>query len=176
MVLRVILSVALLASVLAAHGQQASPDPSFSTTARLPDDMRDLATEAADHLKKQEYDGAVACYQRIIDKYPGSLYAWSNLGVVRFQQSHLEEAKAAFLHAIKLSPQDSFSLSNLGVVYYQLDQYDEAIRALEKAVRLDPNNAQSHNYLGCAYSKKGLEQKAKNEFKKATEIDPNYSL
>ena len=150
-------------------------DPTqFSTKARLPDDMRDTAQEAADLFKNQKYDESAAKYQTIIDKYPESLYAWSNLGVVRFQQGKFDEALKALQQAVKLSPTDAFSYSNLGIVYYQLGQYENAIDALNSAKALDPNDAKTHNYLGCACSQKGWQEVAEKEFRKAIQIDPNF--
>lgn len=150
-------------------------DPSqYAQRARLPDDMRDTAQQAADLFKNQRYDDAAMKYQSIIDKYPESLYAWSNLGVVRFQQGKLEEALKALQQAVKLSPTDAFSYSNLGIVYYQLGQYENAIDALNSAKALDPNDAKTHNYLGCACSQKGWQEVAEKEFRKAIELDPNF--
>ena len=150
-------------------------DPTqYSTKARLPDDMRETAQDAADLFKNQKYDESAAKYQSIIDKYPESLYAWSNLGVVRFQQGKFDEALKALQQAVKLSPTDAFSYSNLGIVYYQLNQYENAIDALNSAKALDPNDAKTHNYLGCAESQKGWQEVAEKEFRKAIEIDPNF--
>ena len=156
-----------------------SPQPTdttdYSTKARLPDDMRDTAQQAADLFKMQRYDEAADKYQTIIEKYPDSLYAWSNLGVVRFQQGKLPEALKALQQAVKLSPTDAFSYSNLGIVYYQLGQYENAISALERALALDPSNAMSHNYLGCACSQKGWQEVAEKEFTKAIELNDNFA-
>ena len=155
----------------------ASPtsDPTqYSTKPRLPDDMRDTAQQAADLFKMQRYDDAADKYQSIIDKYPESLYAWSNLGVVRFQQGKLNEALKALQQSVKLSPSDAFSYMNLGIVYYQLNQYENAIDALEHAIALDPNNAKAHNYLGCACSQKGWQEVAEQQFRKAIDIDETF--
>jgi tetratricopeptide (TPR) repeat protein len=146
----------------------------YSTKARLPDDMRETAQDAADLFKNQKYDESAAKYQSIIDKYPESLYAWSNLGVVRFQQGKFDDALKALQQAVKLSPTDAFSYSNLGIVYYQLGQYENAIDALNSAKALDPNDAKTHNYLGCACSQKGWQEVAEKEFRKAIELDPNF--
>ena len=146
----------------------------YASKPRLPDDMRDTAQQAADLFKMQRYDDASAKYQDIIEKYPDSLYAWSNLGVVRFQQGKLPEALKALQQAVKLSPTDAFSYSNLGIVYYQMNQYENAISALERALALDPTNAKSHNYLGCACSQKGWTEVAEKEFLKAIEIDDTF--
>jgi Flp pilus assembly protein TadD len=152
-----------------------STDPTqFSMKARLPDDMRETAQEAADLFKNQKYDDSAAKYQSIIDKYPESLYAWSNLGVVRFQQGKFDEALKALQQAVKLSPTDAFSYSNLGIVYYQLNQFENAIDALNAAKALDPNDPKTHNYLGCACSQKGWSEVAEKEFRKAIELDPNF--
>jgi len=160
------------------HGNPAAAsqaDPTqYSTKARLPDDMRDTAQAAADLFKNQKYDESAAKYQNIIDKYPESLYAWSNLGVVRFQQGKFDEALKALQQAVKLSPTDAFSYSNLGIVYYQLGQYENAIEALNSAKALDPSDAKTHNYLGCACSQKGWQEVAEKEFRKAIELDPNF--
>jgi tetratricopeptide (TPR) repeat protein len=156
-------------------GQTQQPDPAaIATKARLPDDMRDVAQEASDLFKMKRYDEAAAKYQTIIDKYPECLYAWSNLGVVRFQQGDLDDALKALQQSVKLSPTDSFSYSNLGIVYYEMKQYENAIDALNAAKALDPNDAKIRNYLGCACSQKGWTQAAEKEFLKAIELDPSF--
>jgi Flp pilus assembly protein TadD len=153
----------------------ATPDPTqYSTKARLPDEMRDTAQQAADLFKNKRYDEAAAKYQTIIDKYPESLYAWSNLGVVRYQQGDLDDALKALQQAVKLSPTDSFSYANLGIVYYEMKQYENAIDALNAAKALDPNDAKVRNYLGCACSQKGWTEAAEKEFLKAIELDPDF--
>jgi len=170
-----------------ASASQADDPTAWSTNARVPDDMRETAQEAADLFKMQRYDESAAKYQSIIDKYPGSLYAWSNLGVVRFQQgssdpqsdtqastTHFNEALKALQQAVKLKPTDAFSYSNLGIVYSQLDQYENAIDALNAAKALDPNDAKTRNYLGCACSQKGWTAVAEKEFRKAIELDPTF--
>ena len=136
--------------------------------------MREVAQEATDLFENKHYDEAAAKYQTIIDKYPESLYAWSNLGVVRFQQGKFDDALKALQQAVKLSPTDAFSYSNLGIVYYQLNQFENAIDALNAAKALDPNDPKTHNYLGCACSQKGWSEVAEKEFRKAIELDPNF--
>jgi Flp pilus assembly protein TadD len=155
--------------------RQRQPDATrYSYMPRLPDDMREVAQEATDLFENKRYDEAAAKYQTIIDKYPESLYAWSNLGVVRTQQGKLQEAMKALQQAVKLSPNDAFSYRNLGIVYYQLGQNDAAIDALERSIALDPSNVYSHDYLGCACSQKGWEEVAEKEFMKAIEINDDF--
>ena len=162
------------ASTPPAASQAQTDAARYSYKPRLPDDMREVAQEATDLFKMQRYDEAAAKYQMIIDKYPESLYAWSNLGVVRSQEGKLQEAMKALQQAVKLSPNDAFSYRNLGIVYYQLNQNDAAIDALERSIALDPNNVYSHDYLGCACSQKGWQEVAEKEFQKAIEINDDF--
>jgi Flp pilus assembly protein TadD len=157
-----------------ASGQRTPDSARYSNQPRLPPDMHEVAQEATDLFENKHYDEAAAKYQTIIDKYPESLYAWSNLGVVRSQQGKLQEAMKALQQAVKLSPNDAFSYRNLGIVYYQLGQNDAAIDALERSIALDPSNVYSHDYLGCACSQKGWEEVAEKEFRKAIEIDDDF--
>jgi Flp pilus assembly protein TadD len=147
---------------------------SYSSEPRLPDDMRDVAQSAADAFHRQDYDEAAAKYQSIIQKYPDCLYAWTNLGVVRFQQGHLADAEHAFDRALKLHPEDAFTLANLGVVDFQLNRFDDAIAKLEAAVTLNPNDASAHSFLGLAYRRMGREKDAQRELRKASQLDKSF--
>jgi len=146
----------------------ASPD---TPSAKIPDDQRDLAQRAADAFQKQDYATAAADYQKMLKAHPDSLYAWSNLGVARFQQGHLEEARAAFLTAHKLNASDVFTLTNLGIVSYQLNAFNDAIKALNAASVLNPNDANIHNYLGLAYEKAGRKAESLSELAKAKALE-----
>jgi Flp pilus assembly protein TadD len=158
---------ALIAKKPAAH----SP---LAEKARLPDDSRQLAEEAADHFKSGNFENAAADYQQIIDRHPDCLYAWSNLGVARFSAGDLAGAREALEKSVELSPADAFSWANLGITYYRLRNYDDAVKALEQAVALDPADAKSHNYLGCCYSQDGRQLDAEREFKKAIELNEKF--
>jgi len=151
----------------------AAPAPDVANKARVPDDMRPIAQQASDAFSKGQFDAAADAYSKIVQKYPDSLYAWSNLGVVRFQQQRYPEAEKALKEAIRLNPNDAFSHSILGIVYYQQNRFDEAIDMLTRATTLDPNDARTRNYLGIACSQKGWQEAAEKQLRKAVEIDPS---
>ncbi len=149
-----------------------TPPPDLASKPKVPDEMRPLAQQANDDFSQGKYDDAAAVYNKIIEHYPDSLYAWSNLGVVRFQQQRYPEAEKALLESIKLNPNDAFSYSILGIVYYQEGRFDDAIDKLTRASTLDPNDARTRNYLGIACSQKGWQEAAEKQLRKAIEIDP----
>lgn len=146
----------------------------YANRPRVPSEFRDLAREANELFARQKFDEAAAKYQTILNSYPDSLYALSNIAVVRFQQGNYQEAENHLRRAIQLAPQDAFSHSILGISLYQQGKYDEAVQMLSRAVALDPNDPKTRNYLGISASQKGWQEAAEQECRKAIELDPNY--
>jgi tetratricopeptide (TPR) repeat protein len=157
---------AITASLLITVAVHASP----ASTGAIPDDMRELAQKAADAFKADHFEDAAAIYHTIIRAHPDSLYAWSNLGVVRFQQGNYREARKALEQAVALNPKDGFCLGNLGIVDVELKSYNDAIKALEAAIAVNPNDAMTHYYLSRAYDNVGRHADAERELKKTREL------
>ena len=150
-----------------------SPE-SFSEKPRIPEEFKDVAAKATSLYNEKKFDDAAAAYEQILAKYPQSIYALSNLGVVRFQQQKYPEAEKPLREAIRVAPNDAFSHSVLGIVLVQQEKYDDAIQVLSRAVALDPNDAKTRNYLGISSSRKGLQEAAEQECRKAIELDDSY--
>ncbi len=146
----------------------------ISSRPKVPSEFKEVAREANELFAAQKFDDAATRYQTILNVYPDSLYALSNLAVVRFQQTKYPQAEDYLKKAVKLAPQDAFSHSILGIVLYQQGKIDEAIQILTRAVALDPNDAKTRNYLGIAASQKGWQEAAEQECRRAIEIDPQY--
>ncbi len=150
-----------------------SPE-SFSEKPRIPDEFKETAAQATSLYNEKKFDESAAAYEKILTKYPQSIYALSNLGVVRFQQQKYPEAEKALREAIRVAPNDAFSHSVLGIALVQQEKYDDAIQILSRAVALDPADAKTRNYLGISSSRKGLQEAAEQECRKAIELDDGY--
>lgn len=161
------------ATLSSAAEKPASPE-SYAEKPRIPEEFKETAAKATSLYNEKKFDEAAAAYQQILDKYPQSIYALSNLGVVRFQQQKYPEAEKALREAIRVAPNDAFSHSVLGIVLVQQEKYDDAIQVLSRAVALDPNDAKTRNYLGISSSRKGLSEAAEQECRKAIELDEGY--
>ena len=161
------------ATLSSAAEKPASPE-SYAEKPRIPEEFKDTAAKATSLYNEKKFEEAAAAYQQILDKYPQSIYALSNLGVVRFQQQKYPEAEKAVREAIRVAPNDAFSHSVLGIVLVQQEKYDDAIQVLSRAVALDPNDAKTRNYLGISSSRKGLTEAAEQECRKAIELDDSY--
>ncbi len=133
----------------------------------IPPGMEKVAQMAADDFKQGRLDQAAAGYDQMTKAQPDSLFAWSNLGVVRFQQRRNADARDAFEHATHLKPDDAFAAAQLGITYYQLEAYDKAVPALKTAIQLDPNDANTHYFLSLAYRALKQPQAADTEQQKA---------
>jgi Flp pilus assembly protein TadD len=164
---------ATTATLSSAAEKPASPE-SYAEKPRIPEEFKDTAARATSLYNEKKFDEAAAAYQEILNKYPQSIYALSNLGVVRFQQQKYPEAEKPLREAIRVAPNDAFSHSVLGIVLVQQEKYDDAIQVLSRAVALDPNDAKTRNYLGISSSRKGLQEAAEQECRKAIELDDSY--
>ena len=161
------------ASLSSAAEKPSSPE-SYAEKPRIPEEFKDTAAKATTLYTEKKFEEAAAAYQQILEKYPQSIYALSNLGVVRFQQQKYPEAEKVLREAIRVAPNDAFSHSVLGIVLVQQEKYDDAIQVLSRAVALDPNDAKTRNYLGISSSRKGLTEAAEQECRKAIELDDSY--
>ena len=161
-------------ATLASPAEKPVSPESFSEKPRIPEEFRETAAKATALYNEKKFDESAAAYEQILVKYPQSIYALSNLGVVRFQQQKYPEAEKALREAIRVAPNDAFSHSVLGISLVHQEKYDDAIQILSRAVALDPNDAKTRNYLGIASSRRGLQEAAEQECTKAIELDEGY--
>ena len=161
-------------ATLASPAEKPVSPESFSEKPRIPEEFKETAAKATALYNEKKFDESAAAYEQILVKYPQSIYALSNLGVVRFQQQKYPEAEKALREAIRVAPNDAFSHSVLGISLVQQEKYDDAIQVLSRAVALDPNDAKTRNYLGISSSRRGLQEAAEQECTKAIELDEGY--
>ncbi|MEI7692837.1 MAG: tetratricopeptide repeat protein [Verrucomicrobiota bacterium] len=161
-------------ATLASPAEKPVSPESFSEKPRIPEEFKETAAKATALYNEKKFDESAAAYEQILVKYPQSIYALSNLGVVRFQQQKYPEAEKALREAIRVAPNDAFSHSVLGISLVQQEKYDDAIQILSRAVALDPNDAKTRNYLGISSSRRGLQEAAEQECTKAIELDEGY--
>jgi len=151
-----------------------APEPAAAASTPTLSSKTEKPVSPESYSEKPRIDESAAAYEKILAKYPQSIYALSNLGVVRFQQQKYPEAEKALREAIRVAPNDAFSHSVLGIALVQQEKYDDAIQILSRAVALDPADAKTRNYLGISSSRKGLQEAAEQECRKAIELDEGY--
>lgn len=147
----------------------------YNTRSVVPHRLKTEAERANELVRSGELTKAGQIYERILDEYPQSLFALSNLAVVRFRLQQFEEAAVLLETALKNAPDDAFCHSVLGICYYQMGKLDEAVKALNRSISLDPGDARTRNYMGIVSSKKGWWRAAEDECRRAIELDPSLS-
>ena len=122
---------------------------------------------------KQEYDQALAHFDRAIQLKPDFAMAHSNRGLALGKKGFVDKAIAACKQAIAIDPQVARSHSFLGVVLCDDKRdYDQAIACFDRAIQLKPDYAEAHSNRGVALGKKGFVDKAIVAHNQAIALDP----
>jgi len=125
--------------------------------------------------KREDYDKAIAHYERSIEIRPNYPKALDNLGALYSKKGDQQKAAGYFRRAIKLDPDYAKAYNNLGIAYGKEAHYDRAIAYFEKAIELDPDFAKAYDNLGVVFGKRGDHQKARGHFEKSLALDPDYA-
>ncbi|HYM71089.1 MAG TPA: tetratricopeptide repeat protein [bacterium] len=126
--------------------------------------------EGEERLAVEDWDGAVAAFQKAVAAAPSSALAHSKLGVAYVHKRQWDDAQASFSKAIQLDPRYAPAHSNLGNVYRERGRLDEAVACYQKAVAMDPDYWIAHQNLGIVYKQQGRVGEAVREFKTATRL------
>jgi tetratricopeptide (TPR) repeat protein len=131
-------------AILLACGQ--TPDPGKQVQA--------LLEKGGKHFQKQEYDLAIASYQKALDREPKSAVPYNLLGMAyrfKYLQSRNQDLKAkeiaAFQKAIEIDPQYWVAMINLGATYYQMGEKAKAAPLFKKALELNPSHREKLELL-----------------------------
>jgi tetratricopeptide (TPR) repeat protein len=125
------------------------------------------------HAAQQQYDSAVAAFQKQLEIDPYDEFANNGIGGVYLQQQKYEDAAAAFRKQLEIKPLDPTAQASLGYALHRLGKYEEAVHELEKAAVLDSKSADLRVNLGRAYLKLGKPEDALTAFDKAVELQPS---
>ncbi|MGZ8867482.1 MAG: sulfatase-like hydrolase/transferase [Thermoanaerobaculia bacterium] len=130
------------AKKLAALGYLTSP--TAAPEGPLPDpkdrigEIADMV-RASDLLRKRNWTGAIAAFQKIVEQNPRLADAWNQLGDSFEGAGRYEEAAAVYQRAIEMTPQlaGEFGLRR-GSVLLKLEQFDEAEQHARLAEATNP--------------------------------------
>lgn len=117
---------------------------------------------------------AIDTLRLVLDRYPKSEEAHTNLGIALAGEAKWSEAKAHFSKALRIDPDLAPALNNLGLVLIEQGQIDQAIVCYRRALRIDPNYADAHNNLGMVLGRQGNDREAANHFQAAIRLNPDH--
>jgi protein O-mannosyl-transferase len=125
------------------------------------------------YLDRQQFDDALAQFQKVLEAHPTNATATLDLGMVYLQTGQVDKAIEQFRRTVDIAASYPLGHYNLGVALLQKGQIDEAIAEFEKALALNSNDAAASNDLATAFLKKGQLDKAIAQYQRTLEIDPH---
>jgi tetratricopeptide (TPR) repeat protein len=143
---------------------------------QLPDDARLQIGLAGLRERQQDYDTAIALYEKVLAKQPDNAISTNNLAAL-LADHRTDEASLA--KATKLSTklektnQPAF-LDTAAWVYYRKGDYDKAAELLKGVVEKAPRVPVFQYHLGMVYYKQGNKAAAREHLAKATDGDYDY--
>jgi tetratricopeptide (TPR) repeat protein len=117
-------------------------------------------------------DEALAGYEALAAKDPGSASVHRMLGAAAKKKGDAARAEAEMRKAVELAPEDPLAHRDLGVLLYETGRAELALPEAEKAVALDPQNGALLFNLGLIYQNAGRSQDAWDALVKAEAADP----
>ena len=125
--------------------------------------------------KMEDYEGAIADFDKVIELNPKYVAAYNNRGVAKNAIGDYEEAIADFDKAIELEPNRAFAYGSRGAAKGAMGDYKGAIADYDKAVELGPKNAIAYGSRGFAKSEIEDYKGAIADFDKAMTLDPRHA-
>jgi len=87
------------------------------------------------HLRNNEVDAAIKCFDKSLSLDPRYFVALNARGLAYSMKGNLEEASRSFQKCLEVSPQFSEARNNLGMVYQEKGFLDQASDEFNKAMR-----------------------------------------
>jgi len=129
------------------------------------------------YLKQEQWDKAIAAYNKAIDLDPKSVESYLNRGTAYDSQGEYDKAIADYTTAIEIDPKDAKAYESRSGAYAGKGEYDKAIADCNKAIEIDPKFVKAYNDRGYIYNDITHEyDKALADFDKAIELNPNDAL
>jgi tetratricopeptide (TPR) repeat protein len=127
------------------------------------------------YAAKNDYDRAIADYDKAIGIDPAYAKAFDSRGFAYYGRRDYDRAIADFDQAIKFDPNTAIPFRDRGLAYRAKRDYDHALVDFTEALRIDPNYRDAINERGLTYENKGDFDRAIADFSEAIRIDPKFA-
>jgi tetratricopeptide (TPR) repeat protein len=117
----------------------------------------------------QDYDGAVATYDKFIRLFPDESAGYNNKALVYKRRGMYREEEDLYRIALSLRPDDETALNNLAVNLAHQKRYDEALAIMKQLEIIDPGDAYADLHRSKIYADMGDEEQSLAYLEKALE-------
>jgi tetratricopeptide (TPR) repeat protein len=124
------------------------------------------------YQQDQQYDRALAEYDRVLQQRPKDTAALYNKGVIYMTTGQSKKGEAALWDVLKIDPGHALAAKELGDYYAAKGQYKSLIAAVRPVVDAKPTLADLQYLMGMAYEKTLKPDLAKARYKLALKYSP----
>lgn len=138
--------------------------------------IAELREKALITSREGDYAAAEQYWTQLLEYLPAEAAIWSNRGLVRVSQYHLDDAIADYTQAIALAPNEVDPYLNRGAAYEVKREWEQAIADYNQVLQLDPHEAGAFNNRGNAQAGLGNWKAAIADYETAADLDSNFAL
>jgi predicted O-linked N-acetylglucosamine transferase (SPINDLY family) len=121
-----------------------------------------------------EYEQAIANYNKAIQINPAIAQAHHNIATVFIKCNKVYEAIKSYQQAITIKPDYALAITGLGRALIEAGEYKDGELCLRRALCINPNDPATHHSLGLALMNLHNLSEAVSSFKKALDLDPEH--
>lgn len=136
-------------------------------------EARALNQQGLDALKRNDYSGAAAVFQKAQELDPADIEIAGNLGYADLKLGQFKRAEHQLIYAISLAPSRSSSWFNLGQVYGVLGEIEKATGSFANAYRFSQNRIKTEEFLRQALTAPENNEATRTALKKALALFPS---
>ena len=101
------------------------------------------AVVSSDQRITEQQSARMLLLEREVEKNPGSMAAWLELGNLYFDTSKYQDAIRAYNRYLSLDPNNPDVWTDLGVMYRRIGNPEQAVSSFDKAIGLNPQHEQA---------------------------------
>ena len=124
---------------------------------------------------REDYQGALMCYERVLHFFPRHLRALANAGNCLHHLKRYAEAIPLYDRALQERPDYPDVHARLGLIFMYFKRYQESFDSLNRAFRIKPGLKEDFAFLHCyalSLAHLGRTEEALEAYKMAAEIHP----
>ena len=139
-------------------------------------ELRELGVLGSMQLKNQDYEGAKATVERILQNAPDRALGYNIQGTLQYRLGQFSQAVEAYTDAINRNAEYYAAYRNRALAHYRLQQYREAERDLKRLLEFQPTDNRSKAVLGRTLLALGEAREAVDYFREAIRAYPRSAL
>ena len=134
-----------------------------------------LSPSTSSQSVSRDQSGRMLALERELEKNPGNMAAWLELGNLYFDTGKTDDAIQAYSKYLSMNPNNPNVWTDLGVMYRRSGVPSEAIASFDKAIEIDPRHEQARFNKGIVlFYDLGNRDAALQAWQELVKINPNF--